>query len=120
VNKEAERLAARILCQWPDIDLDDVDWFRLGRDVGFKWDLFSQRSCYGKENVKQEAQFLRHLAEIANKAWTVEALHRDAQRLYDPEYRPEEQSHDFYVAQALYQLVKVIHGHQSQQKNAVA
>jgi hypothetical protein len=118
--KAAERLAARILCQWPTIDLDNVDWVQLGRDIGFKWDIYRTGGRYGIENVKQEASFLRYLAGIASKSWTAAELHQEALRLYDPEKNVEEQSDDFYLAQAQFQLVRSVYGHQPQPSSAVA
>jgi hypothetical protein len=120
--KAAERTAARLLCQYPDINLADKQAV-VDRCLGFKVDLRRGSSLgYAYENVKEAATFQRHCASIAAKSsWTLEELYRDASKLYDPNKGAEEQPDKFYQAQAQYRLVKDIrNGHQSQSQNAVA
>jgi hypothetical protein len=105
--KAADRTAARLLCEWPDIDVGDR-WLVIDRCLTFDVYLQGQDIGYGYENVKQSVLFQRYLANIASKCWAPAELHRDAQRYYDPKYKVDEQSDDFYLAQAQYQLVKRI------------
>jgi hypothetical protein len=118
--KAATRTAARLLCEWPDIDVNDR-WLVIDRCLTFEVHLQGPKIGYGYENVKVSVLLQRHLAGMASKHWTPEELHRDAQRCYDHRYKVDEQSDDFYLAQAQYHLVKRIHhGDQSQSQNAVA
>jgi hypothetical protein len=118
--RAADRTAARLLCEWPDMDVGDR-WLVMDRCLTFDVYLQGQGIGYGYENVKQSVLFQRYLADMASKCWASAELRRHAQRYYDPKYNAEEQSDDFYLAQAQYHLVKRIHnGNQSQPQNAVA
>jgi hypothetical protein len=117
--KAAEKTAARLLCEWPDIDIND-SWLVLDRCLTFEVDLRGAGIGHGYANIKQSVGFQRYLADMASKQWTPSELRHEAQRLYDPKYNAEEQSAEFYLAQAQYQLVKNLHGHQPQSQNAVA
>jgi hypothetical protein len=118
--KAAEKTAARLLCEWPDIDIDD-GWLVLDRCLSFEVDLRGMNIGYGYENVKQSVRFQRHLADMASKCWTPSELSREAQRLYDPKYNAEEQSAEFYLAQAQFRMVERIYGRdQSQPQDLVA
>jgi hypothetical protein len=122
--KAAERTAARLLCQYPDINLDDKQAV-IERCLEFKVDLRRQVSLavgYAYENVKEAATFQRHCAGIAAKSsWSLEELHREAWKFFDPQKGAEEQPEKFYAAQAQYRLVKVIRdGHQLKPQNLVA
>jgi hypothetical protein len=117
--KAAEKTAARLLCEWPDVDVDNHR-FVDDRCLTFEVDLHGLKTGYGYENVRQSVLFQRHLADMASKCWTPSELCRQAQRLYDLKYNREEQSADFYLAQAQYQLVKHLHGNQPQPQNLVA
>jgi hypothetical protein len=118
--RAAEKTAGRLLCEWPDIEIDD-SWLVLDRCLSFEVDLRGTNIGYGYANVKQSVQFQRHLADMASKCWTPSELSREAQRLYDTKYNAEEQSAEFYLAQAQFRMVERIHGrHQSQPQDLVA
>jgi hypothetical protein len=118
----AERTAARLLCQYPDIDLNDKQVI-IERCLAFKADLRRGAALgYSYENVKEAATFQRHCAAIAAKSsWSLEELHREAKKFFDPTKGAEEQPDKFYRAQAQYRLVKVIRdGDKPQPQNLVA
>ena len=117
--KAAEKTAARLLCEWPDIDIDD-SWLVLDRCLSFEVDLRGMNTGYGYENVKQSVLFQRHLADMASKCWTPSELNREAQRLYDPKYSVEEQGAAFYLAQAQFRMVEHRGRYQSQPQELVA
>jgi hypothetical protein len=120
--KAAERTAARLLCEHPNINLADKEAV-IDACLSFKVDLRRGSALgYAYENVKEAATFQRQCAAIAAKSsWSLEELHREARQFFDPQKGAEEQLEKFYRAQAQYRLVKVIRdGHQSQPQNLVA
>jgi hypothetical protein len=103
VNGSAKRTAARLLCEHPEINLDD-ERIVIDRCLAFGADL---RGADGYKDVKRQAKDLRFRAEVAAKqSWTADELHQCANKLYDSQKGVEEQSYEFYSTQAHYRLVK--------------
>jgi hypothetical protein len=107
-NGAATRTAARLLCQYPSVDLGDRDQV-IARCMEFKVDLRAQNIGYDYENVKRAVRQLRaEAATVAGTSWTPDDLREKAQKLYDPQRNVEEQVAEFYAAQARYQIMKAI------------
>jgi type II secretory pathway pseudopilin PulG len=104
----ATRTAARLLCQYPGIDLNDQGLV-INRCLEFKADLRAKGISYAYEHVRRGGQQLRaEAATMAGTSWTPDDLRQRAQKLYDPQKDVEEQVAEFYAAQARYQIMKVI------------
>jgi hypothetical protein len=103
VSPVAVRTAARLLCQYPNIDLADRDLV-VSRCLEFKADV---NGAY--DDVKRAVRQLRaEAAAVGGTSWTPDDLRQQAQKLFDEQRGLEEQPLEFYAAQARYKILKVI------------
>jgi hypothetical protein len=107
--RDADRAAARLLAQWPDIDINCDKSFVAIRCLEFGVDLRPRSGCaFAFADVQHAVLWYQRLASIAAKSYRLDELHRQADKLYDLEQDINRQSYEFFAAQAIYRLAALL------------
>jgi hypothetical protein len=106
----ADRTAARLRAQYPDTDINDKALV-IDRCLEFNVDLRPGSGlAYAYDNVHQRALEYQLLASAAFASYELDGLHRYAGSIYDRTQDIEQESHEFFTAQAIYRLARHLKG----------